>query len=164
MKKGMRKIYVAILIAAALTITLAITYKPNESKVNFTPKPGEYLFSRGNKNRAIHDCSVGSIESKIRLIDVNLKYGKLMTNQTSACSSTSKAGDHVVIVYGTIKNEYDKDYYIAISADLYNSNGKKVGQIIDPPICKFTVAHLKAKEMGNFELHVRYDKEDNCVL
>lgn len=130
-------------------------------EINFTPKPGEYLHSRGKNT--IHDCVSGDRESEILLIDSHLEYGKLMANQTAGppiCPITAKEGDPCVIIRGTIKNEYDRDYFICISADVFNSKGEKVGQIVDPPICAFSCAYLEANETGDFSLHVKYDRED----
>ncbi len=150
--------------AIAVTAGWLLLSHPTEvvvHEVSFTPKPGEYLHSRGSDK--IHDCRVGDIGSKILLIDSHLEYGKLKANQTTGppvCPVSAKQGDPCVIIYGTIKNEYNKDYYVCIFADIYNSKGEEVGQIVDPPICAFTCSHLKANETGDFSLHVKYDRKD----
>lgn len=102
-------------------------------------------------------------------MDSHLRYDTLKLNQIVGppiCPVSAKEGDPCVVIYGVIKNEYDKDYYICISADIYNSKGEKVGQIVDPPVCAFTVVHVRAGDTGYFELHVKYDKRDvaRCEL
>jgi|GEM_PF-2646367 hypothetical protein len=134
---------------------------PPNLEVSFTPKPGEYLYSRGRDK--IHDCKLGDRESKILLIDSHLEYSKLMANQTTGppvCPISAREGDPVVIIRGTVKNEYDRDYYVAISADLFNSREEKVGQIVDPPVCGFAATLVKSNHTGSFELHVKYDGRD----
>ncbi|RLI78417.1 hypothetical protein DRP04_10155 [Archaeoglobales archaeon] len=56
--------------------------KPLPSCIDFTPKPREYLHTKGS-NKTIHDCVLGERESKILLLDSHLKYGTLMANQTT---------------------------------------------------------------------------------
>ncbi len=135
--------------------------KPLPPEPIFTPKPGEYLRSRGKDK--IHDCRLGYRESKILLISSHLQYGKLMANQTTGqpvCSVSAREGDPVVIIRGTVKNEYDRDYYVAIMLISSIQRGEKAGQIVDPPICCFTATFVKSNSTGSFELHVKYDGKD----
>jgi hypothetical protein len=130
-------------------------------EVTFNPKVGEYLHSRNSDK--IHDCRLGKIESKILLVSSTLSYGKLKANQTTGppvCSVTAEEGDSVVMIRGKIKNEYDRDYYVAISADIYNAKGEKVGQIVDPPVCIASIVFVRSNQTANFAIHVKYDKRD----
>jgi len=66
-----------------------------------------------------------------------------------------KKGDKCVIISGTIRNDYDRDYYIPLSAVLYNSEVEKVGIVVQPERHDhFTVVYLEGGKVGTFKLYV----------
>jgi len=102
-------------------------------------------------------------ESRVFLIESHLSYGVYDRDVLDVVSGFSaKKGDPCVIINGTIRNDYDRDYYFSITADLYNSEGEKVGIILtdNAPFHGFTVAYVRSGHTGYFEMHVKYDKKD----
>ena len=115
------------------------------------PKGGEYLYFRGGE------------ETKVFLINSNMSYGIYDENiSLGRINYLAKKGDPCVIINGTIRNEYDKDYFICLMADIYNTKGENVGTVISPHAAQpgFTVTHPKSKGISPFEIHVKYDKRD----
>ena len=114
--------------------------------LNLTPQPGEYFTYRGNK-------------SQILLNDSRLKYCFLELNDICP-PDAANVGDIGVVITGTIKNEYDRDYYICMAAHAFNSEGEQIGGSIDPgPVCGIIAPYVKSGQTGDFELHLKY-RED----
>ncbi len=102
--------------------------------------------------------------SKVCLIDSHLNYGVLDQNITIPTKGRSaNVGDQIVIITGKIRNDYDREYYFAITGDLYTSKGERLrgpDYILDGPIGEFTVTYAPANDFGIFELHFKYEKQD----
>jgi len=114
--------------------------------LNLTPQPGEYFTYRGNK-------------SKIFLNDSRLKYCFLEL-KAICLPDAANVGDLGIVITGTIKNEYGRDYYICMAAHAFNSEGKQIGGSIDPgPVCGIIAPYVKSGQTGDFELHLKY-RED----
>jgi hypothetical protein len=114
--------------------------------LNLTPQPGEYFTYRGNK-------------SKILLNDSRLKYCFLELKDICPPDAAT-VGDPGIVITGTIKNEYDRDYFVCMAAHAFNSEGERIGGSIDPgPICGVIAPYVKCGQTGNFELHLKY-RED----
>ncbi|HLE75398.1 MAG TPA: hypothetical protein VI864_05065 [Candidatus Bathyarchaeia archaeon] len=137
------------------------------STPTLTPTPsGEYLHYRTS-------CE-GGAETKAFLVNSQLYYGVYEENitrpgyGTNSTWCTANAGDPCVIISGTIRNDYDKDYYFAITADVYNSKGEIIGPFgsewpiltSSAPMPGFTVAHVHSGAVGSFEMQIKYDAED----
>jgi hypothetical protein len=74
------------------------------------PKGGEYL------------CFHGGEKTKVFLIDSNMSYGtydKYVLGGWHNLNYSAEKEDPCVIINGTIRNEYDKDYFICLMADIY---------------------------------------------
>ncbi|MDD2666128.1 MAG: hypothetical protein PHD13_06955 [Methanocellales archaeon] len=113
---------------------------------HLTPQPGEYFTYRGNK-------------SKILLNDSRLKYCSLELNDICSLNAAN-VGDLGIVITGTIKNEYDRDYYICMAAHAFNSEGEQIGGSIDPgPVCGIIAPYVKSGQTEDFELHLKY-RED----
>ena len=113
---------------------------------HLTPQPGEYFTYRGNK-------------SQILLNDSRLKYCFLELKDICP-PNAANVGDLGIVITGTIKNEYDRDYYICMAAHAFNSEGEQIGGSIDPgPVCGIIAPYVKSGQTGDFELHLKY-KED----
>ena len=75
---------------------------------------------------------------------------------------TVNAGDPCVIINGTIRNDYDKYYFFAITADVYNSKGETIGPILTSHASKpgFTVTYAHRGAKAFFEIQIKYDAKD----
>jgi len=114
--------------------------------LNLTPQPGEYFTYHGNK-------------SKILLNDSRLKYCFLELKDICP-PDAANVGDLGIVITGTIKNEYDRDYYICMAAHAFNSEGEQIGGSIDRgPVCGVIAPYVKSGQTRDFELHLKY-KED----
>jgi len=119
---------------------------PTMMDVHLTPQPGEYFTYRGNK-------------SKILLNDSRLKYCFLELKDICP-PDAANVGDLGIVITGTIKNEYDRDYYICMAAHAFNSEGEQIGGSIDRgPVCGVIAPYVKSGQTRDFELHLKY-KED----
>ena len=99
------------------------------------------------------------------LIDSQLYYGNYNQSFTRSGATGSYSinnGDACVIINGTIRNDYSKDYYFSITANVYNSTNQKVGPILtaDSPQPGFTVTKVSSNSTGTFEIQIRYDGKD----
>jgi hypothetical protein len=71
-------------------------------------------------------------------------------------------GDRAIIISGEIRNDYEADYYILITADVYNSGDKKIGIILSPsaPLPGFSSIFIKRASTAPFEIWVKYEQQD----
>ena len=114
--------------------------------LNLTPQPGEYFIYGGNK-------------SKIVLNDSRLKYCFLELKDICP-PDAANVGDLGIVITGTIKNEYDRDYYICMAARAFNSEGEQIGGSIDQGhVCGIIAPYVKSGQTGDFKLHLKY-RED----
>jgi hypothetical protein len=104
-------------------------------------------------------------ETMAYLINSQLYYGNY--NQSFTRSGATGAysinnGDACVVINGTIRNDYSKDYYFTITADVYNSTNQKIGPVFtaDSPQPGFTVIKVSSDSTGTFEIQIRYDGKD----
>ena len=107
----------------------------------------------------------GGAETMAYLIDSKLYYGtynQSFTRSGATGSYSINNGDACVIINGTIRNDYFKDYYFSITANVYNSTNQKVGPILtaDSPQPGFTVTKVSSNSTGTFEIQSRYDGKD----
>ena len=99
--------------------------------------------------------------SRVLLLDSGLRYGTY-DKDIPHLRAKVFVGDDAVIISGTIRNDYEEDYYVAISASLYNPEGEKVGTVLSPsaPIPGFAVARVTRGSTSPFEIWVKYDRQD----
>ena len=118
------------------------------------PKNGEYLHYTPDYQ--------GGAETRVVLVDSQLYYGVYNESFTRSGSDSINKGDPCVIINGTIRSDYDADYYFCITADVYNSKGEKIGPIltINSPVPGFTVAKVNKGAVGFFEIQIKYDRKD----
>ena len=114
-----------------------------------SPKGGEYLYFRGGE------------KTKVFLIESNMRYGTYDGNIFWPEYSVKK-GDPCVIINGRIRNDYDKGYFISLTADICNIQGEKVGTVVCPsgPKPFVEVVYAKSNSTAPFEIHIKYDKRD----
>lgn len=116
-----------------------------------TPPEGEYLSS-------------GEEETKVVLVDSNFSYGILPLDINEGCCpiwvdelQNFKTGDTCIKINGTIKNKYDEDYYICISAKIYDEEGTSVGYMVK---CPFVTTFVDSMDTDFFELYIKHDKRN----
>jgi hypothetical protein len=129
------------------------------SKIQIYPGEGEYLSSGGFYNKiAVYgeNKETTYTEAKILLLDYSLNYTTIK-REDICLPSSANPGDSGIVLRGTLKNKYDRDYWITIAASAYDSNDNLVGYILDPgPICGMIARHIESKKTENFELHFKY--------
>ena len=121
------------------------------------PKNGEYLNFTSDY--------LGGAKSNLYLVSSQLYYGTYNESFTRSGATgyyTVNEGDPCVVINGTIRNEYDKDYYFAITAHVYNSTGNKIEPVltINSPQPGFTVTQVNKGSTGFFEIQIKYDGKD----
>lgn len=144
---------VAVVVSISGFIISQILFTSNQ----INQQNGEYLHYR----KDYHDGK----ETKVFLIDSNQYYGvhEQSFNRSGVRGFYSiKKGESCVIINGTIKNDYNKDFYFSITADVYNSKEEKIEPIltINSPRPSFTVAYAKSGSRGFFEIRIKYDEKD----
>ena len=100
--------------------------------------------------------------SRVLLLDAELRYGTY-DKDIPHLRAKVFVGDGAVIISGTIRNDYEEDYYyVAISATLYNPEGDEVGTVLSPsaPISGFAIARVTRGSVSPFEIWVKYDRQD----
>ncbi len=107
----------------------------------------------------------GGAQSKLYLVNSELYYGTY--NDTFTYSGVIgnyqiNQGDPCVIINGTVRNDYDGNYYFSITADVYNSTGEKIVPILDrtSPLPGITVTRINSTSTGYFELKIKYPSKD----
>jgi|SRR5271157_1768438 len=102
--------------------------------------------------------------SKIYLINSTANYGVYsqdMSLQPGGNNIEAHAGDPCVIINGTLRNDYDKSYWIDLSAQLYDANGKPVGKVLtDAPTHYAGQVYAESNSTVNFSFTVNYNKKD----
>ena len=107
----------------------------------------------------------GGSETKAYLIDSQLYYGNYNQSFTRSGATGSYSinnGDACVIINGTIRNDYPKDYYFSITANVYNSTNQKIGPVLTAasPQPGFTVTKVSSNSTGTFEIQIPYNWKD----
>ena len=125
---------------------------------------GYIYFESVQKEKGRYLTFRNGTETKVFLVDSHLSYGVFEENILIPIKGRSaNVGDPAVIINGTIRNDYEKDYYFAITGYLYTSKGEKLEgskYIFDPPIGEFAVTYVPAHGIGTFEMHFKYEGRD----
>ena len=104
-------------------------------------------------------------QTKAYLVDSQLYYGvynQSFTRTGATGHYSVSEGDPCIIINGTIRNDYDKDYYFAITANVHNFAGDKIEPVltVNSPHPGFTLTHFDKGSVGFFELQIKYDEKD----
>lgn len=98
------------------------------------------------------------ILNKILLVNYSLNYATLKSEDI-CLSDSANPGDSGIVIRGTLKNEYNRDYYIMLEATAYDSGDKRLGGSTDSgPTCGMIVRDIKSNMTEDFELHLKYNK------
>ncbi len=147
------KAFLAVLFIGTLVLSPLACGGESEETATPTPTP-QYIPLRLRQDVE---------ESRIFLVDSELRYGVYDRDMHFALGKRVFAGDDAVIISGTIRNDYEEDYYyVAISATLYNSEGDEVGAVFSPssPLAGMAVASVPRGSVSPFEIWVKYDRQD----
>jgi hypothetical protein len=152
-----KKLIIATLTGAFLILIFFIATQPPSTISVKQPKNGEYLHYPADYQ--------GGVETKVFLVDSQLHYGvynESFTRSGAAGSYSINEGDPCIIITGTIRNDYDKEYYFCITADVYNSKGEKIEPVltINSPQPGFTVEKVNSAAVGFFEIQIKHDAKD----
>lgn len=152
----MRRILVVISVMAivAISTTMLLSILKGEKSVPMPPpRGGEYLYFKEGE------------ETKIFLVNSSMRYDRYGIDVFwGPPPYSAKKGDSCVVINGTIRNDYDKDYWVCLTAETYNAKGEKVGTVLvvygrgNKPF--HAVAHAKSNGTSNFEIHIKYDGKD----
>lgn len=108
-------------------------------------------------------CLAEGGETRVFLIDSNIKYDYYREDVWWGPDGAKK-GDPCVIVYGTIRNDYPEDYFISLTANIYNLTGEKVGKIVHPGgpymLAHFVVVYAESGGTAAFEIPIKYGEKD----
>ena len=111
----------------------------------------------------------GGSETKVLLLESNLRYGVYDHDilQYMFCDHSVNKGDPCVIINVTIRNDYTEEwpagYQISLTAYLYNTEGKRVGTVMNygQLFCGFVeVWKVECGETRTFDIYIDYDKQD----
>jgi len=118
-------------------------FYPEKLSINVTPKAGEYL-----------KAEFSTFSGRTKILLQNVKLSLCVLNQT--CPPSEEKIEKIGIeISGSVRNEYERAYYVCLYAVAYNSRGEVVGRSVDyGPICGLTVLHLQSGETKDFKLHV----------
>lgn len=126
--------------------------KPNQEVMmnditHLTTQSGEYF-------------TIDKKKSNLLLIDSHLDYYSLEQNDRGNdiwFDDVANVSDTGIVITGIIKNEYDKDYYISMSAKAFNSEGETIGWNTDwGPIYGVICIYVESGQTEDFELHLKY--------
>jgi hypothetical protein len=100
--------------------------------------------------------------SKIYLINSTASYGTYSQDEGLIPGSVEvHAGSPCVLINGILRNDYNRSYYIDLSAQLYDANGKPVGRVLtDVPTHYAGQVYAESNSTVNFSFTVQYDKKD----
>ena len=102
-------------------------------------------------------------KSRIFLVESELEYGNYDQDvHAYTYEKAPKKGDPAVIIQGSVRSDYQEDFYIGLSADIYDSEGQRLGRVVSPfaPIEGFAVLFIHSGDITPFRLHVPYEGTD----
>lgn len=108
-------------------------------------------------------------ETKVLLLESDLRYGVYEQDipQLRVCDHPVTKGDPCVIINVAFRNDYTEEwpagYQIALTADLYDSAGEKVGIVMNQGqlFCGFVEEwNVECSETRTFDIYVDYNKQD----
>jgi hypothetical protein len=95
--------------------------------------------------------------------DVGTYLTYLNSTKVYLINSTLSYAENSIVINSTVRNDYDRYYYFAITANLYTSNGEKLEgtkYVTDPPGYGFAVVYVPSQSVENFDIHFNYSKQD----
>ena len=103
-------------------------------------------------------------ESNLYLVNSSLSYEFSKVDRTIPIKDrTLNVGDSMVVIGGEVINNYNRDYYFAISGDLFTSEGEKlegIDYLMNEPVGEFTTLYVSSFDHGVFKLFFKHDGQD----
>ena len=138
-------------------------YISTQSDQNGVPSPTPTPTLKPTMDNRVLLFENGS-ESNLYLVNSSLSYEFSEVDLYIPIKGrTLNIGDAVVVITGEVLNNYDGDYYFAISGDLFTFEGEKLegtDYLMNGPVGEFTVLHAPSSSYGIFELFFKYDGHD----
>jgi hypothetical protein len=146
----MRRLFLVVLVAVTGLAFVSCACASKTALVQGSPSDGTYLEFRDGT------------ESRFLLVDSNLEYGAFEKEVPFPGDFKVNKGDEAVIISGTIRNDYEEDYFVAVTADIYNKKGEKVGMVLSPnaPLPGFAVTFVAKASTSPYEIWIKYDLQD----
>jgi len=162
LNKRLMVIALAIILVVAISVSALYLLQspgPTPQPPVPTPQPEGEQFLNFTSNYQ------GGAETKVYLVNSTLFYGVYEESFTRSGATgfySIAKGNPCVVINGTIRNDYDKDYYFSLTADVLNSGGEKIGPIltVESPQPGFTVAFVEKGATGHFTMQIKYEPKD----
>ena len=162
MDKKLVGAFLITLIAIVFTVSLNC-YISTLSNKNSVPSPTPTPTLTPTMDNRVLLFENGS-ESNLYLVNSSLSYEFSEVDQYIPIKGRSlNVGDALVLITGEVLNNYDMDYYFAISGDLFTFEGEKLegtDYLMNEPVGEFTVLHVPSYSYGIFGLFFKYDGHD----
>ena len=151
-----------MIITVIVIIGVIVLFYPPEK--NTSPAGADSNISTSNLTRPAGGylrLQTGAL-SQIYLINSSISYGTFSKDISYGPDESYhvKTGDPCVIITGTIRN--DGMYkYVAMAADIYNTNDEKVGTVVNG-FSKpwFVTVGVDSNNTSPFTIMIKYDKRD----
>ena len=154
--------FLITVIAIVFTVSLSY-YTSTQSDQNSVPYPTPTPTLTPRMDNRVLLFENGS-ESNLYLVNSSLSYEFSEVDLYIPIKGrTLNVGDAVVAITGEVLNNYDTDYYFAISGDLFTSKGEKlegIDYLMNKPVGEFTVLLVSSFDHSVFELFFKYDGQD----
>jgi len=151
-----RLILLTIALIAIVMVATVLAFYLLHSSLPLSSVAGRYLTYYGGN------------ETKMFQVDASSKYGIYNESFHTLYAGDTNKGDPCVIVTLTVRNDYAEEkpsgYFISLTANLYNKEGKVVGWIMTPPpllgslfggIAEF---NLESGEKETIDIFLAYNK------
>ncbi len=156
---GHKRALILVGVGAAFVLALAILLAGNQPTAPLTPQ------SKGNVYLHFPSDYQDGAQTMAYLVDSQLYYG--VYNESFSRSGATgdysiNKGDPCIIINGTIRNDYDKDYYFAITANVYNAAVDKIEPVltVNSPHPGFALTKIDKDSTVIFELQIKYEGRD----
>ena len=138
-------------------------YISTQSDQNGVPSPTPTPTLKPTMDNRVLLFENGS-ESNLYLVNSSLSYEFSEVDLYIPIKGrTLNVGDSIVVISGEVINNYDRDYYFAISGNLFTSKGEKLkgtDYVMNEPIGEFALLQVSSFEHGIFELFFKYERRD----
>ncbi len=153
------RVLILVGVVVAFVLALAIHLAGNQPMTPLTPQ------LKGNFYLHFPSDYQDGAPTKAYLVDSELYYG--VYNESFSRSGATgdysiNKGDLCIIIKGTMRNDYDKDYYFAITTDVYTAAGDKIEPVltVNSPHPGFALIKIDKGSTGMFELQIKYTGRD----
>lgn len=135
---------------------------PVKPEIKVVTAPGGYLFY---ENSSVSKILLTNYTLNVTILEEGIYYTRYTITQGKPGPVEKvyriELGKPAVLIRGTVKNDYDEMFYVALFAYGYDSSGKKVSESVTParpgyPWGTGTVVKLESGEEKSFKLVLEY--------